>query len=134
MLIKIPVYLILKANIKLSSTLWRTCLVQDYNRVNWHCPYLHPVLCNKVLLKILEFSAIVIEHHKPFLGKRIDIASDGVTGEQAAKILSNESGHRIRYAQIPLDRVRQADDFIINKSYVSLHLVVAYNVDIAKTI
>ena len=87
-----------------------------------------------MLLKILEFSAIVIEHHKPFLGKRIDIASDGVTGEQAAKILSNESGHRIRYAQIPLDRVRQADDFIINKSYVSLHLVVAYNVDIAKTI
>jgi uncharacterized protein YbjT (DUF2867 family) len=59
---------------------------------------------------IAEFSAIVIEHHKPFLGKRIDIASDGVTGEQAAKILSNESGHRIRYAQIPLDRVRQANE------------------------
>jgi hypothetical protein len=52
----------------------------------------------------------VLEHRKPFLGKRIDIASDEVTGEQAAKILSNELGHRIRYMHIPLEQVRQANE------------------------
>jgi hypothetical protein len=52
----------------------------------------------------------VLEHRKPFLGKRIDIASDEVTGEKAAKILSDELGHRIRYIQIPLEQVRQANE------------------------
>ena len=52
----------------------------------------------------------MLEHRNSFLGKRIDIASDEITGEQAAKILSNELGHRIRYVQIPLERVRQANE------------------------
>ena len=65
-----------------------------------------------MLLKILEFSDIILVHHKPFLAKRIDIPSDEVTGEQVAKILSNESGHSITYAHIPLDGVRQASEDI----------------------
>jgi len=44
------------------------------------------------------------------LGKRIDIASDEVTGEQIAKILSNELGNPIRYVQIPLERVYQSNE------------------------
>src|SRR6266487_3792185 len=51
------------------------------------------VLQQSALENIAEFSALVLESRKPFLGKRIDIASDEVTGEQAAKILSNESGY-----------------------------------------
>jgi hypothetical protein len=47
---------------------------------------------------------------KPFLGKRIDIASDEVTGEQAAKILSNELRQRIRYVPVPLEQVYQANE------------------------
>jgi hypothetical protein len=88
MLIKIPAFLILKANTKLSNTLeilesllpllvpffsWRTCLVQDCNRVNSLYLYLSP----------------------------------------AAKILSNELGHRIRYVKIPLEQVRQANEDIV---------------------
>ena len=61
-------------------------------------------------MKILEFSALVLERRKPFLGKRIDIASDEVTGEQAAKILSNVVGQRIRYVPVPLEQVYQANE------------------------
>ena len=62
------------------------------------------------LENIAEFSALVLEHRKSFLGKRIDIASDEVTGDQAAKILSNELGERIRYVHIPLEQVYQANE------------------------
>ena len=53
---------------------------------------------------------MVLEHRKPFLGKRIDIASDEVTGEQAAEILSNVLGNKIRYVPIPLEQVYQANE------------------------
>ena len=49
---------------------------------------------------IAEFSALVIESPKRFLGKRIDIASDEVTGEQAAEILSNVLEYKIKYTPI----------------------------------
>ncbi|MFL6318345.1 MAG: NmrA/HSCARG family protein [Nitrososphaeraceae archaeon] len=68
------------------------------------------ILQQSALENIAEFSALVLEHRKPFLGKRIDIASDEVTGERATKILSNELGYRIKYVQIPLEQVRQANE------------------------
>src|SRR5919199_2392739 len=67
-------------------------------------------LQQSALENIAEFSALMLERRKPFLGKRIDIASDEVTGEQAAKILSNELGRRIRYVHVPLEQVRQANE------------------------
>jgi len=68
------------------------------------------ILQQSALENIAEFSALVLERREPFLGKRIDIASDEVTGEQVVKVLSNELGHRIRYVQIPLEQVRQTND------------------------
>jgi uncharacterized protein YbjT (DUF2867 family) len=68
------------------------------------------ILQQSALENIAEFSALVLERRKPFLGKRIDIGSDEVTGEQAAEILSNELGHRIRYVHIPLEQVYQANE------------------------
>jgi len=67
-------------------------------------------LQQSALENIAEFSALVLEGHKPFLGKRIDIASDEVTGEQAAKILSNELRQRIRYVPVSLEQVYQANE------------------------
>ena len=61
-------------------------------------------------LENIGFSALVLEGRKPFLGKRIDIASDEVTGEQAAKILSNELGQRIKYVHIPLEQIYQGNE------------------------
>jgi uncharacterized protein YbjT (DUF2867 family) len=68
------------------------------------------ILQQSALENIAEFSALVFEHPNSFLGKRIDIASDEITGEQAAKILSNELGYRIRYVHVPLEQVRQANE------------------------
>jgi len=50
---------------------------------------------------IAEFLALVIESPERFLGKRIDIASDEVTGQQATEILSNVLEHKIEYTPIP---------------------------------
>jgi len=68
------------------------------------------VLQQSALQNIAEFSALVLERRKPFLGKRIDIASDEVTGEQASRILSNELGYKIRYVPVPLEQVYQANE------------------------
>ena len=67
-------------------------------------------LQQSALENIAEFSALLLERRKPFLGKRIDIASDEVTGEQAAEILSNVLGNKIRYVHIPLQQVYQANE------------------------
>jgi uncharacterized protein YbjT (DUF2867 family) len=68
------------------------------------------VLQQSALQNIAEFSALVLERRKPFLGKRIDIASDEVTGEQAARILSNVLGYKIRYVPVPLEQVYKANE------------------------
>src|ERR687887_333457 len=68
------------------------------------------ILQQSALQNIAEFSALVIESPKPFLGKRIDIASDEVTGEQAAGVLSNVLGNKIRYIPVPLEQVYQANE------------------------
>jgi hypothetical protein len=70
----------------------------------------YSVLQQSALQNIAEFSALVLERRKPFLGKRIDIASDEVTGEQAAEILSNVLGNKIRYIPVPLEQVYQANE------------------------
>ncbi|WP_433554703.1 NmrA family NAD(P)-binding protein [Micromonospora zamorensis] len=41
------------------------------------------------------------------VGKRIDLASDSVTGEEAAQILSGAIGREIPYRQMPIAQVRQ---------------------------
>jgi hypothetical protein len=67
-------------------------------------------LQQSALENIGEFSALVLERRKPFLGKRIDIASDEVTGEQATNILSILLGYKIRYVPIPLEQVYRANE------------------------
>jgi uncharacterized protein YbjT (DUF2867 family) len=68
------------------------------------------ILQQSALENIAEFSSLVLEQQKAFLGKRIDIASDGVTGEQAANILSNVLGYKIKYVPIPLEQVYRANE------------------------
>jgi uncharacterized protein YbjT (DUF2867 family) len=68
------------------------------------------ILQQSALENIAEFFALVLERRNSFLGKRIDIASDELTGEQAAKVLSYESRRKISYVQIPLEQIRQASE------------------------
>ncbi|MEU4528463.1 NmrA/HSCARG family protein [Micromonospora ureilytica] len=48
-----------------------------------------------------------IEHPERFVGERIDVISDRVTGEEAARVLSDVLGREIPYQQLPLHQVRQ---------------------------
>lgn len=48
----------------------------------------------------------LLEEPERMEGQRLEVASDEVTGEQAAALLSYVSGHRLRYEQVPLMAVR----------------------------
>jgi hypothetical protein len=74
----------------------------------WVANYLRFVHAIQVKISGLYF--VVVEHRKPFLGKRIDIASDEITREQAAEVLSNGLGYKIKYVHVPLDQVYQANE------------------------
>lgn len=56
------------------------------------------------------FALYVLSDPERFIGERIDVASDEVTGQQAAALLSMVSGHRIQYEQVPLDQLRQQSE------------------------
>ncbi|KYF67414.1 NmrA/HSCARG family protein [Sorangium cellulosum] len=53
-----------------------------------------------------RFAALVIERRRDFLGHRIELASDELTGAQATAALSRVAGREIRYAEVPLAEVR----------------------------
>jgi uncharacterized protein YbjT (DUF2867 family) len=70
------------------------------------------ILQHIALENIAEFSTLVLERRNSFLGRRIDITSDELTGEQAVKILSEELGRKIKYVQVPLEQIRRASEDI----------------------
>jgi uncharacterized protein YbjT (DUF2867 family) len=49
----------------------------------------------------------VLEDARRFTGKRFDLASDELTGNDALAILSRVTGRPFRYYQVPLDVIRQ---------------------------
>ncbi|WP_437737648.1 NmrA family NAD(P)-binding protein [Sorangium sp. So ce1335] len=53
-----------------------------------------------------RFAALVIERRRDFLGRRVELASDELTGAEAAAALSRVAGREIRYAEVPLSEVR----------------------------
>ena len=55
---------------------------------------------------IAGFAALVLERGEPFHGKRINIASDELSGREMAAILSDVAGRSVEYVEVPLDRVR----------------------------
>jgi uncharacterized protein YbjT (DUF2867 family) len=56
---------------------------------------------------IAGLAAHAIEQPDRFAGERIDVVSDRVSGEEAARILGEVLGREIPYRQLPLDQVRQ---------------------------
>jgi uncharacterized protein YbjT (DUF2867 family) len=59
---------------------------------------------------LARFFGRVVAIPEDFYGERIDVASDEVTGQQAADLLSYVSGHRIHYQQIPLSRIAEQNE------------------------
>lgn len=63
---------------------------------------------------IAGMAVYAIEHPELMIGRRVDIASDSVTGTAAAAILSRLIGRDIPYEQLPIDVVRRfaGDEFV----------------------
>ncbi|WPB77954.1 NmrA/HSCARG family protein [Archangium violaceum] len=59
---------------------------------------------------LAAFCARVMEWPEELLGKRFEVASDEVTGEQAAALLSYVGGHKLHYEETPLEAVRSANE------------------------
>ena len=58
-----------------------------------------------------RINAHVIEERDPFIGRRIDVASDELTGPEIANVLSEASGRSISYVEQPMEEVRaQSED------------------------
>ncbi len=59
---------------------------------------------------IARFTALVIERREHFLGQRIDIASDELTGVTAAAAIAEASGREIKYTAVPIAAARQQNE------------------------
>src|SRR3712207_1253653 len=57
---------------------------------------------------IAAFAAVVLENREEFAGRRVDIASDELSGEEVAEVLTRVTGREIHYVELPLEQVRQA--------------------------
>lgn len=53
-----------------------------------------------------HFGALAIEQRERFLGKRIELASVEVTGEEMAAALGKALGREVKYLELPLDGLR----------------------------
>ena len=60
------------------------------------------------LSDIVAFTALVLENREQFVGRRVDIASDELAGEEVAEVLTRVTGHEIGYVELPIEQVRQA--------------------------
>jgi uncharacterized protein YbjT (DUF2867 family) len=60
------------------------------------------------LSDIAAFTALVLEKREDFAGRRVDIASDELAGEEAAEVLTRLMGREIEYVELSLEQVRQA--------------------------
>ena len=60
------------------------------------------------LSDIAAFTGVVLENREEFEGRRVDIASDELAGEEAAEVLTRVTGREIEYVELPLEQVRQA--------------------------
>ncbi len=59
---------------------------------------------------IAGFTALVLERREQFLGRRADIASDEIAGNQVVEIISRLSGRKIEYVELPLAQLRATNE------------------------
>ncbi len=87
----------------------------------WHLPALQqgsfaiPMPSDRKLQQVAltdaaEFEALVVENREQFLGKRLNLASDELTGAKVAEILSRVTGQDIRFSQVPIEQAREASE------------------------
>jgi uncharacterized protein YbjT (DUF2867 family) len=78
---------------------------------------------------IASFVVYIMERREEFLNKRLDIASDDISGYQSAKILSKVLMREIIYNQLSYDQVKNAgEDYIAMYKWFN---DIGYNIDIS---
>jgi uncharacterized protein YbjT (DUF2867 family) len=76
-----------------------------------------------------KYGAWAFEKHAELNGREIDIASDQVTGPEAAKVLTNATKHPVEFVRVPIVEVRKySDDFATMLEWFD---AVGYEADIA---
>ena len=60
------------------------------------------------LSDIAAFTAVVLENREAFLNRRVDIASDELSGEEVAEVLTRVTGREVHYVELLIEQVRQA--------------------------
>ena len=78
---------------------------------------------------LAAFAVLALENKERFVGKRIDVASDDLTGAQAAAILAKVLGKPIQYFLVPLEEIRKMSEDLV-KMYEWFERV-GYHLDIA---
>ena len=63
---------------------------------------------------IASFAVLALENKGRFIGKRIDLASDDLTGGQVAEILTRVIGKPIKYFQVPIENIRKMSEDMTN--------------------
>lgn len=56
------------------------------------------------------FEVLVVENRETFLGRRVNVASDELTGDQVAAVLSRVTGREIRFDEVPIGPIREASE------------------------
>jgi uncharacterized protein YbjT (DUF2867 family) len=76
------------------------------------------------------FDTVVLENPTKFKGQRVEIASDEVTGQKEAEVLSKYASRPIQYRAIPVDAIRQRSaDMAKMSEWMATH---GYTVDIPR--
>ena len=57
-----------------------------------------------------EFGALVLSRKADFLGKRVNIAGDSLTGPEYARAIGKAGGREIGYTAVPVEQVRQMSE------------------------
>ena len=88
----------------------------------------HRKLQSIAVENIGRFTALVIERREEFIGRRVNIASDKLSGNEYADVLSRANGKQISYAQIPIEQIReQSEDMALMYEWFNR---VGYSADI----
>jgi len=82
------------------------------------------------VLDIAGLAVWAIEHPDSMIGQRVEVASDDISGEEIAQILSEVIGRHIGYYKTPIEQIRQAAGNEIATMYEKFETN-PYKVDIA---
>jgi uncharacterized protein YbjT (DUF2867 family) len=69
------------------------------------------------VLDIAGMAVYALEHPEELVGKRVELASDNISGAEIAQTLSEVIGRPIRYIQVPMEQIRMRRGEEIAKMY-----------------